>query len=303
METKILYTFDKVKRIIKIPPCINKCVFSDNDLEVDTRDIGTRIDIIINTFDFSSKIIKRDKHPLSAYTLLFEKLQEYKVDIANTYDINICYEPTEDEIEAIYYDNEPYYREIADEDDLIGFLRSESGEDIYHLENDDIIFNYRDDLIADIQREVVKHSPYYNQYKRLESYFNTLSIAYENDKAEREITNIIRSYKPIKEQQIENYFRCDNYEALKAILHRDIRSKRGKAVAMVLVALDMAGCKMVGDFTPLFDNILTPLYGVCGSRQGVTDQLSRIKETTESRDPKKAKLLKEMSEKYRLQLQ
>ncbi|MFR9495829.1 MAG: hypothetical protein SNG81_05590 [Rikenellaceae bacterium] len=149
----------------------------------------------------------------------------------------------------------------------------------------------------------IKDTQYYETYYKLQDYMLALSSKHFEYELYKSLDTEIDNYKPTKEHRLESYFTCDNYETLKTILSRDIRNKRGKAVAMVLVALEIAGCKMIGDFTPLFENILTPIYGVCGSRQGVTDQLSKIEKITEGSDPKTAKLLKEMSEKYRIQLQ
>ncbi|MFR9543845.1 MAG: hypothetical protein SNH27_17600 [Rikenellaceae bacterium] len=149
----------------------------------------------------------------------------------------------------------------------------------------------------------IRDLPLCELFYKVDKYICWLDELYYDEIGTRDLKREIDNYKPAKEYRIENYFDCNNYEKLRAILRQDIRGKRGKAVAMVLVALDRAGCKMIGDFSPLLKNILTPLYGVCGSRQGVTEQLPKIKDVTEKTNPKTEKLLKEMSEKYRLQLQ
>ncbi|MFR9543524.1 MAG: hypothetical protein SNG27_09815 [Rikenellaceae bacterium] len=300
---KILYTFDKTKRIITQSPEVIKCVFTDSELEVDLGGIKTRIDIIMNTLNCAKDIIKRDKCSLSTYTLLFDKLKEYREDIAKVYSIDIHHEPKEEEIRIAYNRRKSYYEDRAEEDDLIGFLRYESGEDAYCLEDDDIIYNYQDDLITDARREVVKNNPYYEQYKRLESYFNTLTISYNNDEVEREVANIIHSYKPTKEQRLETYFRCDNYEALKSILRRDLQGRGGVAVAKVLVALSNAGCEVIDNkFEPLFENILTTVYGVTGKRYSVSKNFGNLNDATEKNNKKTANEIACLTEKYKSEL-
>ncbi len=251
--------------------------------------IESHISDVINAIDSACDIISRKGYDPLKYEYLIRELGENSKFIQNVI-INII---------------QPNYKTIIITEGLFSeyllFEESKGCYKTYEAIEFDIIDN---DLCKDVKTwAAVKDTQYYTAYYKLQDYGMVLAGKHFEYELYKSLEEEIVSYKPTKAQRLEAYFTCDNFNALKSILHNDLRGKRGKDVAMVLVALEKIGCNLNGDFKPLFDNILSPIYGVIGSRQAVTDQIPKIRIATESSDPKIAKQIAEISEKYRIRLQ
>lgn len=153
------------------------------------------------------------------------------------------------------------------------------------------------------KKDILHHKKYSYLFEYCDKLIDTVYAQEKTDKAQRDIIRDLINYKPTKEQRLETYFRCNNFEALRSILHRDLQGKGGVAVARVLVALSKAGCKViVNKFAPLFENILTPIYGVTGKRYSVSKYLESLNDVTEKSDKKTAKDIADLTQKYKNEL-
>lgn len=276
-----------------------KKILLDMEISELTQLINNYLLTINEMVDFSAKEIRKNRLKIDGYYFLLQEIEAIKVIVAKKLDININYEPTEDDVKAELIKMKQLYLSTPNGEAIMRLTYTEEA-----IDNDFAIPMFlKNWFYIDRAKETyLSQHKYYDVIDAFEIIKCNIRTFINNDSDERALIESTQSYKPTKEQRIESYFACRNFKALKTILRRDLRGRRGKDIAMVIVALEGAGCKMTGGFAPLFNNILQPIYGAEGSRQAVIDQITKIKQIkndTQNIDPNAAKQLAEVTEKYK----
>lgn len=291
----------------------NQLIFNingDNEFNQAQEDIDNECSFneiiakIIDTFDYMCEFIKANKLAIEKYDLIFDKLNLYKKLLAVKMEIDLEYEPTFEESRDAFYRHYEYINDCADRDDLLEQINSQVEEQRTELSDDDLFYFSREIIDDIVIGERTCQNKHFEQYSRLSRYAPKLFTFANNDSNERSLQKAIFDYKPTKEQRLETYFKCDNYKALKSILHRELQGKGGIAVAKVLTALSNAGCKIIDNkFDPLFENVLTPIYGVIGRRYSISKHFEPLNNVTEKNDKKTATEIALLTEKFKKELE